>query len=384
MKALKFSFSPRVSVPLVFFILSVLRLSSQDGKVDNDLGHFYLGTGFSAHNYYYEGTFGFVSEEPSYFSSINLAPTIVFGYENKKIHSSLEMSFYPSMVSSNDTMFDVLYLKKMFSIDYYFLIKKMKFGVLYASHENRHQFGGLAFARKDFVEDGIGFSIGLQHNGFSFDLRKELVFGFGKYVTYIAPIYDHWALRVLKRFNITTKENEQNKKGKRGPFSLSLGLVGTGNPLSNFLESESGVKLYGLIGMEYLIRPWSTSIFFNRSVWYGFQAGQLNFTFHTQVNHLGLSYHASLLKDKSLKIGVQHVWNLDRSLLYFDFLEKGYVYETAPSTYQNFGIGLNFRYPLSPRWDVSLDMDYYYKANERLGKGFNKESMRIGLLYNVW
>ncbi len=65
-----------------------------------------------------------------------------------------------------------------------------------------------------------------------------------------------------------------------------------------------------------------------------------------------------------------------------DFVEGNSNFSIT-NVYQDFSIGADVRYSINPSWDVAMNLDYYYQANPRLGTGFNRESLKLGLIYNL-
>lgn len=91
------------------------------------------------------------------------------------------------------------------------------------------------------------------------------------------------------------------------------------------------------------------------------------------------------MKEKYLfKLGIHHVWNLDKSSLLMDVVDSVGTTDGKFWVYENKGVGLDIRYAISKNWDATFNMDYYYKANPRIGKGINPESIRLGIIYNLY
>ncbi len=346
-----------------------------------DFGSAYLGLGLSGSSYMYDNTFNITGLDP-YLRTFNLSPTLTVGYENKKWKSGIELSVYNSTVPSIDSISDIVYSKFSYSIDYFFTLKHFRFGILFNT-QNLRNWAYLSNGYEDaHVNRGLGFSIGFVKNDFSFELRKELFYVFSSKGSdaYITQNIYNWAFKVSKRLSLTDNLKEDEKA--KGRFSLLVGMIITGNPVDKYSESHMSFKLYPTIGLELAQPKWKTSVYWFRQVWLGFDSRIYNFRLNTQVNQIGIAYHLPV-KDKSLKIGVHHVWNLDRSLLALEYYTDHVVESASPYRYQNFGVGLKLRYPLANNFDVSLDIDTYYQTNKYLSTGFNQESFRIGLIYNI-
>lgn len=364
----------------VFFILGLTSSKAQEKY----WGTPYIGLGLTGHGYFYEGVLSAtrLSVDP-YLSAFIFSPTVMLGYENKNWYSGLEVSYYANFVPGTDDVSDLRYVKRSFSVDYYLLLKSFRFGIIYAQHDFRNllnlagQYDGIT------LEKGIGFSFGFTKYDYSFALRKEIFFGFIPEIGGIEPegLYDFWTFRFGKRFSLLNKP--LRKKTEKGPFNMLLGLTLTGNPLDDEFDNQPATKLYLTFGGEVYFKALKTSLYGRRAIWYGLETRNNNFKLNSQVNHVGLAYHFMLRNEHALKVGLHHVWNLDRSLLYLDYLEKGPAVSNLLSNYENFAVGLNMRYELSKAFDISLDTDLYYEADPILGTGFNEESLRLSLLYKL-
>ncbi len=363
----------------VFFVNTPALKAQNDSR-----GTPYIGLGITNHSYFYEGVLSTTRlDVDPFLRSIICSPTITLGYENRKWRSGLEVSYYANIVPGTDSTRDLLYSKRSFSIDYYLRLKSFRFGILYSSQDFRNLIFLSSVTNSSSVQKGLGFSFGLVRNDYSFDLRKELfIADIPNYGWDIASLFEMWTLRVSRRFPLLDEPLTQGGS-KQGPFNMIIGASITGNPLYGKFAGQARTKLYSTFGFEYEVKKLGLSTYWTRSVWYALETRNDNFKQNSQVNHVGVAYFFGLRNDHDLKIGLHHVWNLDRSLLYLDFLENGYALSNLVSNYQNYGVGLNIRYELSKAFDVSLDTDIYYEANPILGTGFNDESLRLSLLYKL-
>ena len=222
------------------------------------------------------------------------------------------------------------------------------------------------------------------HN-FSFDIRKEFFYKFKRVDPgYMEAILRFWTFRVTKRLPIISNQKNSTNRSPDGPFSLTFGLMASGNDLRDEDPSESAMKVFPTIGAEYEIRSLNMSLYLRRAMWLNIEAFDFNFRKTSQLNYLGVSYWWNVTASQQVKIGLHHIWDLDKAILFLDYVESNGYKGGRFTQYENFGVGLDLRYSLNKNWDATMDLDYYYKANPRLGTGFNAESFRLGLLYNLY
>jgi hypothetical protein len=144
-------------------------------------------------------------------------------------------------------------------------------------------------------------------------------------------------------------------------------------------------KVFATIGLE--TTPIKGFAFYaRRGLWYHFNVlSGRNLKFNSQINYLGLSYAYQLKNEDKLILGLHHVWNATRGLQYYDnAINDTITNENLWFIYDNRGIGLDLRYRLKEsNFDFSINCDYYYTTRHDFPSGFNAESLRLGILYNL-
>lgn len=377
MKSLKF-FSGTILF-LIFLLATITTLNAQDKG-------FYWGFGITNQNYLHDGSFFINEENPKYFGHISSSPTVALGYKIPKLKSEVELSYYISYIVATDLLYDVAYSKSAFSADYNLIFGKFRTGINYSFINERHTATFAHPANSDQqpgnIRSGLGIKIGYESHGFAFDIRKDQVVRFSRNNgVNMEPIGEQWNFRVTKKMPIKTKNME---KAIDGPFSINIGMMVSGNYLAKVTSSEAFAKVMPTLGMEYFYEPFNLSAYAKRSVWLNIEARDRNFGFTNQLNYLGLSYHFNLKEKYLFKLGIHHVWNLDKSSLLMDVVDSVGTTDGKFWVYENKGVGLDIRYAISKNWDATFNMDYYYKANPRIGKGINPESIRLGIIYNLY
>lgn len=377
MKSLKF-FSGTILF-LIFLLANITTLKAQNKG-------FYWGFGLTNHNYLHEGSFFINEDNPKYFATVNSVPTLALGYRIPKIKSELEVSYYVSYVAASDQTYDLAYSKSVFSGDYNIILGKFRTGINYSLINERHSASWLQPANSDQttfnIKSGIGIKIGYESNGFAFDIRKDQVVRFYKAVGVdMEPIGEQWNFRITKKMAL---KKEQSKQNIDGPFSINIGMMVSGNYLSKLSASKPAGKVMPSLGIEYLIEPINLSVYAKRSIWLNIESRDRNFMFTNQLNYLGLSYHLTIRDKHTFKLGLHHLWNLDKSSILMDVTEGVGTTYGKFWVYENKGIGLDLRYAITNNWDATFNMDYYYKANPRIGEGINPESIRLGIIYNLY
>lgn len=377
MKSLKFSSGTILS--LIFLLTNIVNLKAQDKG-------FYWGFGITNHSYIHDGSFFINEDGAQFFGTLNSLPTLALGYRIPKIKSELELSYYISYVAAADWVNDMAYSKSVFSADYNVILGKFRTGINYSLINERHSASFSQPANSDQtalnIRSGMGFKVGFESNGFAFDIRKDQVIRFYKSTGVdMEPIWEQWNFRVTKKMPLK-KENTTPKIA--GPFSINIGMMVSGNYLSNVTASKPAGKVMPSLGIEYLIEPIHLSIYAKRSIWLNIEAWDRNFTFTNQLNYLGLSYHLTIKDKHTFKLGLHHLWNLDKSSIFLDLVDSVGTTDGKFWVYENKGIGLDLRYAITKNWDATFNMDYYYKANPRIGEGINPESIRLGIIYNLY
>ncbi|AEV32071.1 hypothetical protein Oweho_1063 [Owenweeksia hongkongensis DSM 17368] len=369
----------RTAVIAVFFIVNSYYTNAQENGL-------YWSFGITNHNYLYEGSFFINEDDPKYFGTVNSAPTLALGYRIPKIKSEIELSYYISYVAAADKANDIVYSKSVFSGDYNVILGKFRTGINYSLINERHS---ASFAQPPNsnqttfnIKSGLGIKVGYETNGFAFDIRKDQVVRFYKNVGIdMEPIDEQWNFRITKKMPL---KKDNNTPPPKGPFSINLGMMVSGNYLANETASKPAGKVMPSLGIEYLIEPINLSVYAKRSIWLNIEAWDRNFSFTNQLNYLGVSYHLNIKQKHLFKLGVHHLWNLDKSSILMDQIDSVGTTDGKFWVYENKGVGLDLRYAINKNWDASFNLDYYYKANPRIGTGINPESFRLGLIYNLY
>ncbi len=364
----------------------IVLLFSSVGSIAQSSG-FYTTFGLNNSSYLKEGVLLVSNPEApdSYTSSILSVPTLGLGYKNDRLRSAIEASAYFGIVPTLDTTYDLIYTKYAFFIEYLFYIKNFRVGLGYSLQDQKNQsaFAGvIGFGDAPNFYNGISFNLGYEFDGFLIDLRKEYAWHFyGQGKSEPAALWEYWALRVARKFYLSG-ERESEKDREPSNLRILLGLNTTINALREEFAFQRFLKFSGVMGLEYFIEDINVSLFARRDVWYALQNYDQNFKVNSQSNYIGASYWLPLSKDRYLKLGLTHNWGLNRGMQVTDLIENKSTF-TITNVYQDFSIGADVRYSINPSWDVSMNLDYYYKANPRLGTGFNRESLKLGLIYNL-
>lgn len=372
----------RVAAVLPFFLLFQATGHTQETR-NNSV---YFGLGGTVHSYFHESSLNIQSEK-GYLSSSLVSPTLSLGYRNYDLFSEIEISTYFNFVPATDTLRDILYIKRNYSFTYFFLYKDFKVGASYVINNNRHEVRNFSLSTNPNIEDGIGFNFGYERGGLSFEVRKEIFFGFGDFVTYTAPLSENWSFRVTRNFDLSRKASGNGKSESENEIYLSflIGGLANLNPVYEIFPAQEQVKTSLLFGFDLNFKSIDYALYGIRSVWYPIEPFAFTFKLNSQTTSLGM---AKTFKQKQnwlsrLSFGLHHTWLSERSLLYLDFLEKGYELSTLPNNFQNRAVGTAIRYSIVKNVDAIVLCDIFYKAHPLLGAGLNDESIRLGLSYSI-
>jgi len=333
-----------------------------------------------------------------FFGTLGAAPTLGIGYFNEKLNLGLEGHYYRLIHPSTSTVEDFIISDTYFNLAVYYRLGSFKTSVFY-SYLNSAQWAAFSI-RTPFLSTasfrGAGLSFGYQYNNFDVQLNKEFFFiTFGSRVTseniFLASFWEYWTLSIDKDLYLNKdRRNGASGKGKRIKPHLVLGGIVTGSEESDDIEFAllelPNSKLFPTMGMEIRIESMRLSLFARRGIWASFQtADDYGLKVNSQLTRVGIAYFHPLPFWNDLKLGLTHVWNSSRGQQFADFLIlERLTQELTPFEIQNQAVGLDIRLGLTHTLDFLVNADYYYKAHHRVGKGLNRESFRLGLLYNLY
>ncbi len=373
-----------------FIRIALLALSffqhSHIVNAQNKESGLFATVGLMSHSYFYEGSFGSLNIEPSYINTTNTVPIFSVGYRYDPWNSEVDMSFYSSFVSGADTVADIYYSKSAFSLDYHYNFKNFRIGINYTLQNEKHlKIFESSSDPKPNKNDGMGISFGWRYQNFTFDLKKELFIIFPDYKPIeMEGLYEYWTLRLSRRFYFKKQESQINPNQLNKNFCFQFGMLSSLNGLyfNENIESQPVAKILPTIGIEARVPKTDFFVYARRSALLNVEAFNYNFLVSAQVNHVGASYQ--LGKKEQLRLGLHYVWHMDKALTYLDFVDGTGENPGAIFVYENQGIGASFAYHFDSNFSILGNVDFYYKANERLGKGFNAESIKLGIMYNLY
>lgn len=369
-------------------ILLVLLSLSVEGQIIRPK----LSLGQTNYSYFNEGVLGsFI--DGVFFNSIITAPTIGLKLDFPDYHFGIESNYYQAAATSNLTDGFLLYGKNYVDLGFYGSYKGFSLAAFY-THINFRNYTNFGFGDiMDLAyERGVGLGIGYTKGSYDISIRVERVWEW----TPEDPIFplttwvEIFTLRLMRNFDLiqlSKEESIQRKELNNEFFNLQFGLIGSGNGLHGFVGSMPYAKIAPSIGVELKYKQFGA--YLRRSMWLnldlGFpEAGK----FSSVNNHIGLSFDLDMLGLIDFNFGIHHVWNYTRGQQYLNILEDQGAGELELEEYtsylpQNQGLGLAVSYELNRHLEFIVISDFYYKAAARLGKGFNSESLRFGILYNL-
>jgi len=357
--------------PLLAALLFTGILQGQDF-----LKNFYWQPGVSVNHIFSSELFSTIENDDSYLNKIVYTPTIGFGYFDPKLRMGAELRYYRSVVPSTILDRDYYVSRSAFTIGPYYRAKKWKFSLFYVERDVRH-FIGTRFIfpglKRATVRRNIGLAVARRVGNFDFELTNQQVVSISPWDgSLLFELHDLWAQvnLTISRDIYLLGDQERRKEPMRtdNRFHFSLGVMASGSELRGGFLND----FYGRQGNWFVIEA----------------DNSFGLKFTSQIRYAGAAYLLPLTNGKELKIGLHHVWNHTRAQQFLDFLakppEEADFTELNPLKPQNMGVGVDLRYGISPQFDFVFNMDVYYKAHQRLGNGLNRESFRLGLLYNLY
>ncbi len=381
---LKYIVAKRVATTLLLLII----FSSVKGQIIRPK----LSLGLTNYSYLHENVLGSIHEN-TFTKSIITAPTIGLKLDFPKYHFGIESNYYQAAATTVLTDRYLLYGKHYFDVGIYGSYNGFSVAAFY-NHINfrNYKYFGFGDIMDLAYEQGVGLGIGYTKGSYDFSLRLERAWEWNPSNTRfpLSTRVEIFCLRLLRNFDLIelSKEESTQLEGLDNEFfNLQFGLIGSGNGLHGLVGSMTYAKLAPSIGVE--IKYKEFGVYLRRSMWVNLdlelsEAGK----FSSVNNQIGLSYDLDLVGLYGFNIGVHHVWNYTRGQQHLNLLEDPLGEELELEEFvsyfpQNQGLGLAVSYELNRHLEFLLISDFYYKAAARLGKGFNSESLRLGLLYNL-
>ncbi|QNR24305.1 hypothetical protein [Croceimicrobium hydrocarbonivorans] len=346
-----------------------------------------ISIGLTNYSYFAENTLGSTINN-TFFKSIVTAPTIGLRLEVPKYYFGLESNYYQASVSTVSTLWDKLYGKLYFDAGVYGVYKNFRLSIFY-NHINFRNYidFGLSGEMDLAYEHSVGCGFSYTKNNYELGLRIERVWEIIDYDRFpLSPRLEIVTLRLMRNFSLLKNKEEKTKafaKEVDDFFNLQFGLFFTGNGLHGRVPSMPLLKVAPSLGVEFVYRNFG--IYLRRSVWMNLDVFYPEAGKYTSINNqIGLSYDFQLFGDEQFTLGVHHVWNYTRGQQYLS-ISQGAEYSEDLLSYipQNQGLGFLIGYELNRNLDLLLSSDFYYKAYPELGTGINRESIRIGLMYNL-
>lgn len=349
-----------------------------------------LGLGLTSYSYFNEGVLGTFIEN-TFFKSIITAPTIGLKLDFPDYHFGIETNYYQAASTTSNPNVFLLYGKHYFDLGLYGSYKGFSLSIFY-THINFRNYTDFGFGDiMDLAyEKGLGLGLGYSKESYELSLRLERGWEWSLSNNYfpLVTTVEIFTLRLMKNFDLLNASNGRTPSKRESVkkfFNLQFGLIGSGNGLHGIVGSMPYVKLAPAVGVELNYKNFG--IYLRRSLWLNLdidypEAGR----FSSLNNHIGLSYDLKLFNIDRFNIGIHHVWNYTRGQQYLNILQNPTGAENVDVLSflpQNKGVGLALGFEMNEHLDFMLISDFYYEAEARLGKGFNSESLRFGLLYNL-
>lgn len=328
-----------------------------------------------------------------FFNSIITAPTIGIKLDFPDYHFGIESNYYQAAATSLIEDRFLLYGKNYVDLGLYGSYKGFSLAAFYTQINFRNYTDfGIGDLSDLAYERGVGLGFGYSRGSYDVSVRVERAWEWNPNNTRFplsarAEIFTLRLMRNFDLFQLSKEESTQRNEPVNEFFNLQFGLLGSGNGLHDYVGSMPYVKIAPAIGIELKIRE--IGMYLRRSMWVnldlGFpEAGK----FSSVNNHIGFSYDLDILGLDDFNFGIHHVWNYTRGQQYLNILENPSVGELEFEDYisylpQNQGLGLAVSYELNRHLEFIVISDFYYKAAARLGNGFNAESLRFGILYNL-
>jgi len=352
--------------------------------------------GLTNYSYFNEGMLGSSLETNTFWNSIVTAPSIGLRIELPKYHFGIESNYYQADVTSSNYIeafgWEKLYGKEYLDLGVYGFYKGIRASAFYSFSNFRNYHNGPTIGQVDNPAFERAIGIGLEYRlkdyelGFRVERAWEIstVRGFYDLTFWL----DAWTFRLNRRFDILElSKNKEPKNPSLNFINLQFGLIGSGNGLHGLVNSMSPFKLAPALGVEFIYDRFE--IYLRRSRWVNLDIYREDIGKYSSVNNqIGLAVNFAIRDYKNFKAGIHHVWNYTRGQQHLNILE-GQIFDlNQPETHisyipQNLGWGLSFGYKINPSLDFVVFSDFYYKAAQRLGTGFNAESLRFGLMYNL-
>lgn len=374
---------------LVWVVWLILQLSYQSfGQLIKPS----LNIGLTSYSYFGENVLGSLVGGNNYFKSFITAPTIGFRLEAKKYHVGIESHYYQASVPTTVPDKAALYGKMYFDAGVYGIYRNFRLSLFY-NHINFRNYVYFGFG--DLLtlayEEGVGAGISYTQKDYEIGFRVERLWEVDLDGNIpLETTVEIFTLRLVRNFKLLNPKEDDNRKpkisaSKKNLFNLQFGLMVSGNGLHGRVNSMSFLKVAPSLGIEFNYRNFG--LYLRRSVWqnidlYYPEADKYN----SLNNQIGLSYDISLPKLNSLTVGMHHLWNYTRGQQYYSIIKAPPyppVEEVAPFIPQNQGVGIMLSYEVARNLDFVLNTDFYYKSYPELGNGWNAESLRFGLLYNL-
>ena len=373
---------------------SLICFSCYSQKLNSDSSQdFYLIAGVTVRNTpFFEHYF---DEKPN-LATLTAPPTIGVGYWYAPAKLGLETTFYQVHYPRGSADEEFRASDFLFNAGIYYRLDQFKAGMYYSYLNTSWWLSspGQTYSPGTTIQRGVGIGLGYYYQNFDFEFRKEFVVEFIGKQSSMAGLFEYSTLAVKKNISLLNKRSKVEATGRSGDnnlnFHLVMGATVTGSEESDeaALESQwfSGFKFMPTLGLELRHEPIQVSYYIRRSIWArtpGFDDSGYNV--NTQLTRTGFSYLIPMPWIHELKLGLSHVWNASRSQ---QRVEQSNTEEVFPQLrffeVQNQAIGLDIRAGLTREIDFTTSLDIYYQAHPQVGTGINRESLRLGLLYNLY
>lgn len=359
----------------------------------------YFQPGISVHHLFSNELF-FDPPGDNFIQKVAYTPTFGLGYYHPQLNMGAEARYYRAAVTIPDASSEFLVVRSFFSLGGYYQLKKWKFSAFYSWQNYRIA----NFIISDFplrgpfpfsLDKGMGIGVARTFGNFNVELTNKQLIGLSENSSsFFNKAFRGWNFTFTRDIYLKkTQANTRERTNTKNNFHFTVGAMLSGNELGGDNAPFVGVpnaKLFPTFGLEFRAENLNFSIYGRQGNWFSLEAAQdVGIKLNSQVRYAGLAYLHVLKNEHELKMGLHHVWNHTRGQQFLDYIsnppEAAADYEALnPLMAQNKGVGLDIRYALTRHFDVTTNVDWYYKAHENVGTGLNRESFRIGLLYNLY